>query len=686
MDSLKAYLSALRFSQSSVPLALLGLCLVSYGLLVPWLGFYWDDIAFQWIAEKLGRAGLIRYFASARPVWGLFIRADLALLGSLPWVWQLFGIFWRWLCAVMLWIMLRLLWPQRARLAVRAALLFAVYPGFDQQFIPINFGHFFMVYTALLFSFGAMLAAARRLGRAWVWTGFGLIFSAVNLLCMEYFYLLDLLRPVLLWLVVSERVRGFRPRLRRTAALWAPYLAVFLGVSFWRAFLFENQTLGNQPKLLGLLAARPFEAAAQLAGTILKDLWQTAIQAWGEAFRLPDIAVLGARTTAVYGLLTAGVFLFVLAYLRWLRVDGEEYHPLRTRLIPGALGALALLIAGWPFWLTQLVVGLRQPNSRFTLPFTLGAVLLAAMLLSLLPRRPGWLQTGTLALLTAFSAGYQFQVANQYRRSLDAQRQFFWQMVWRVPELAEGTAVLTNDLPISYVTDNSLTAMLNWVYAPENGSERMSHFLYYPSLRQDTVLQGMQPDRAITHNYWAAVFYGSTSQMVAVDYAPPACLRVLDPEVDPENPTIPILLRKAAELSSWEWILPLTGEQTARPPAQIYGAEPVHGWCYYYQKAELARQQTDWEGVVQVGEEAFGLGEYPNNPAERYPFIEGYAQTGRWEQAVGQTAEAAAITPLVHPPLCRLWKRIDAHTQASTDKAAAFEQLSEVLKCEDLIE
>lgn len=683
MDSLKARIAAFRFPHLSVPLALLGLCLVSYGLLIPWLGFYWDDLAFQWIAEKLGSGGLARYFASARPVWGLFIRADLFLLGGSPWIWQLFGIFWRWLCAVMLWLLLRLLWPQRSRMAAWSAFLFAVYPGFDQQYIPVNFGHFFMVYTALLFSFGAMLVAVRRLGRFWLWTGLGLVFSAINLLCMEYFYLLDLLRPFLLWWVCGETMRAFGPRLRRVAVLWTPYLGVFLGVSFWRAFLFENQTLGNQPKLLGLLAADPLRAGLQLADTILQDFWQVAVQAWYEAFYLPDAGVLGGRTTLVYAALTAVTFALVFFYLQRLEEDATDARKPSGRFYAGLLGLLAILIAGWPFWLTQLVVGLRQPNSRFTLPFTFGSVLLAAALASLIPRRADWLRAGLLALLVGFSTGYQFQVANQYRRSLDAQRQFFWQMVWRMPELREGTAVLTNDLPIAYVTDNSLTAMLNWVYAPENGSERMSHFLYYPSLRQNTVLQGLQPDRQIIHNYWAATFYGSTSQVVAVYYQPPACLRVLDPQVDPANATIPILLRRSAELSSWEWIQPLSENQAARPPDRIYGAEPSHGWCYYYQKAELARQQADWGTVVELGGQAFGLGEYPNDPAERYPFIEGYAHTGDWDKAVEQTLEAAAITPLVHPALCRLWERIDTQTQDSERKTAVVQQVQEALGCED---
>lgn len=683
MDNLKARITAFRFSPFTVPFALLGLCLVSYGLLIPWLGFYWDDLAFQWIAQKLGTGGLIRYFDSARPVWGLFIRADLALLGSQPWVWQLFAIFWRWVCAVMLWAFIRLLWPERSRLATWAAFLFVVYPGFDQQYIAINFGHFFMVYTSLLFSFGAMIVAERCPGKFWIWTGLGLLFSAMNLLCMEYFFLLDLLRPIILFLVASETIRELKPRLRRAAVRWAPYLAVFLGVAFWRAFLFKNQTLGNQPKLLRLLAADPVKNGLQLILTILNDLYQVALQAWGQIFSLPDAGVLGSRTTLMYVILSLAVTLAVFIYLWRLDRGLEQDAGRKEMLAPFVLGILALLVAGWPFWLTQLVVGLRQPNSRFALPFTLGAVILAAAVLLLIPRRAGRLSTGLLAILVGFSAGYQFQVANQYRRSLDAQRQLFWQMTWRMPELEQGTAVLTNDLPVAYVTDNSLTAMLNWIYAPENGSDRMSHFLYYPSLRQNTVLSGMQPDHTITHNYWAAIFHGNTSQVVAVYYQPPACLRVLDPGVDPANPTIPILLRRSAELSDWKWVQALPEEQAVRPPEQIYGNEPGHGWCYYYEKAELARQQADWENVAAIGAIAFSLGDYPNDPAERYPFIEGYAHTGQWDLAVEQSEEAAAVSPLIHPPLCRLWNRILEQTPDSTQKEAALLQINGFLECED---
>ena len=39
----------------------------------------------------------------------------------------------------------------------------------------------------------------------------------------------------------------------------------------------------------------------------------------------------------------------------------------------------------------------------------------------------------------------------------------------------------------------------------------------------------------------------------------------------------------------------LIGKKTPDiPPREIFGSEPAHGWCYYFQKASLARQLKDW--------------------------------------------------------------------------------------------
>jgi hypothetical protein len=56
-----------------------------------------------------------------------------------------------------------------------------------------------------------------------------------------------------------------------------------------------------------------------------------------------------------------------------------------------------------------------------------------------------------------------------------------------------------------------------------------------------------------------------------------------------------------------------------------FGSEPPHEWCYYYQKADLARQQNDWQTVAELGDEAQKLGLHPNDQIEWMPFLQAYA-------------------------------------------------------------
>jgi hypothetical protein len=680
----KLYRQLTKFSipYATVPLALLGVTILGYAVLIPWLGFYWDDWAFVWISQKLGPAGLERYFSTNRPVWGLIYQTTTQLLGSTPWHWQVFGIFWRWVCSVSLWGLLRLMWPENSRWAVWAALLFVVYPGFDQQPIAITYGHFFIILTSLFVSFAAMLVPLFGKKKTWLWTALGMAFSLLNLLSMEYFFLLDLLRPFMLWWCFRQVLPDWRKRLKKIWVVWLPYLGVFLFAVLWRTLIFQHQTQNYQPRLLQEMLVTPLPAVENLLKTIGFSLWQVTLAAWGSAFRLPDASIFGARTLPLYVLLIIVTFILVFFYL-W-RLQGEKEHEsLNTRFdaLPViGLSLVSLIIAGWPFWVTYLPVGLEYPNSRFTLPFIFGAVLLVVGLLQIIPLRDG-IRVGIIALLVAASLGYQFQVTNAYRRDWNVQKQLFWQMAWRVPGLKEDTAVLANDLPTHYTSDNSLTSPLNWIYAPRISGEHMPYVLYYASIRQNTGLRGLKPDLPIDQTYLAATFHGSTSQVIAVDFEPPACLRILDSETDSVNTMLPGLLRDAALLSKTNWILPGENGDAHTPPAHIYGAEPVHSWCYYFEKADLARQEGDWKKITALGEEAFSLRDYPNDPAERFPFIEAYANIGNWRRAEELTREAGEITPLISAPICRLWQRIDRQVPTSTEKVRTVESIYSEYGC-----
>ncbi|MCE1253806.1 MAG: hypothetical protein LWX83_09685 [Anaerolineae bacterium] len=660
------------------PLLLLLVAIACYGLMVRQLGFYWDEWAFVWIQQKLGDAGLERYFATNRPFWGLIYRLSMPLIGVEPWRWQIFSLFWRWLCAVALWGTLRLTWRSHKEVAATAGLLFLVYPGFDQQPIALMFGHFFVVMAAFLGSLALMQFAQQKRGLPAVGlTLAALLTSLLNLLAMEYFLVLDLIRVVLLWVIKGEDEKiNLRQRLKQVFLAWLPYLGLFTGVMLWRTLFFKYQTQNYRPVLFNSLSSDPFGTLLTLIGTVINDLLTVVLAAWSKALQPANLEILGKSGLLGLALVAGFAALLTVSWFYWVRPSDSLNRRVSFEMLAVAL--IAMLLAGVPFWLTNLQVWIDYPLSRFTLPFTLGACLLTALAIWKLPGKHG-LHVAFLAVVVACSAALQYQIQNDYRRDWALQKNFFWQLSWRAPAIKPGTALVINNFPMQHVSDNSLSGTLNDIYAPDNHSQKMDYMLYFASIRGDKYFGGFLPGQEISHDYLAATFYGSSDQTLALNFTPPSCLAVLDPLIDPANALLPAELRSAAALSKPQNILatPLNA-----PSKAIFGSEPAHGWCYYYEQAALAAQQKNWQQVVNLGDAALALDDYPNGPLERLPFIEGYAHREHWDQAVELSRITAGISPVTHAPLCKLWARINTETPLSDPKTSALKNLNEFLNCE----
>jgi len=106
---------------------LLVVAILSYGLLIPQMGFYWDDLPMSWIRYQLGPEALTQYFSTNRPVWGVLYQATTRIIPQVPICWQIFALAWRWLGAVAVWAIARQLWKDKPRFALGIALLFLVY-------------------------------------------------------------------------------------------------------------------------------------------------------------------------------------------------------------------------------------------------------------------------------------------------------------------------------------------------------------------------------------------------------------------------------------------------------------------------------------------------------------------------------------------------------------------------------
>ena len=634
-----------------IPLGLF--VLFSYGLLLDKLGFYWDDWPYVWTRLELGYHGLLRHFSFSRPVAGQIHNLAILITNGSPLsaqIWglcaQVFGSF----CAGLL---VREIWPKKSFASVLSALLFLAYPGFTMRPIAINFSFSYFLMGMLFLSFIMSVKAARGEKHRLIFIISACLISLLNLFASEYFFLLELLRPCFLYAAFEENTDSLKERCTRVIRHCLPNLAVFAAGLAYRMFFNRTQTLHYEFKLLSDFKTAPLQTLGAYLLQMGKDCLRVIFEAWGTVFEFPNSADFGSRSTLMYGLICTAVFLVsaVFLFLFSERNKGEEKGSLTMLLI----GISALLLAGQPFWLTESAIHFVFQNCRYTLPFMLGVSLILTAILEQL-RSVRILPVLIASVFAGLAAGHLFAVGNEYRRDWTLTKDFFSQLKWRVPGIEDNTAVVTNVLPIRFSTDNSLTAPLNWVYADDYETDRIPYMLYTNTKREAT-LSGLESGNKIFQEYLSAQFFGSTDDLISLYYNAPGCVHVLDPEVDSYNQMIPTIDRDAALLNNYSRIR--TEDPEKQLPVKLFGAENSQGWCWYYEKADLERQRGNWEKAAELGDEAFGKADHPNDPMERIPFIEAYAHTGRWTDALAQTEAAMTVTPVMNDPLCALWQRIE---------------------------
>ncbi len=666
----------------SVPIVLAALAMLAYGLLLPSMGFFWDDWPNAWFLHVLGPGVFPSAFASDRPVIGYLYLLTTPWLGENPLAWQAFAIVCRVLGALALWWVLRLAWPHHRRPAVWVAMLFLVYPSFKQQHIAIIYGHFFLLLALHLASLALMLLAVSHPRRRIPLTVAALLAQAISLFSHEYSISLEVLRPILLWAALGRSTDSGRRGLR-FLRWWAPYLALTLIYLYWRVAVLGFPTY--QPGWLASLVADPAGAVATLSATIVRDLGQVLALTWRDSATPPDPSVFGLRATVLVAAAGLAAFGLSAVFLRLYRPRHGNGLPEtlgdrgRWSLRVVLLGLLMLLAGGLTAWVTQLPIGLEFPWDRLTLPLILGACLVIVGLVHLLPRA-GWTAPAVLAVLLGLAVAAQVEAGFSYRRDWEAQRDFFWQLAWRAPAIRPGTVIFTNDIPLRYESDNSLTGPLNWIYADGLPKEGMPYLLYFVSVRQGLGLPALQADLPIEQWYRATTFSGNTSQSLALLSKPPGCLQILDEVFHDSMPTIPRDLSRSVPLTSLDWI----DTEAAIPQGKLIdllGPEPPHDWCYFFEKADLARQRGEWETVAAIGAEALKTGDEPNDASEWLPFVEAGARTGDVAKAIELSRGALGQNEAVKPMLCRIWGRILPDLGPGLDREQAEALLAE-LRCD----
>lgn len=668
--------------------------LVAYGLQIKRLGFFWDDWQVIYLSRFKDFTVFWDFFLYDRPfsIWTYFV--TLPFLSVDPIRWQIFTLLVRLSSVLAFCWTLRGIWPEHEWQIRWMGLLFAIYPGFTQQAISVAYSQHFITYALFLVSLGLMVYVLQGRGK-YIWlTSIALLLSAVQLLTMEYFLGLELIRPLIIWLVIDKNDDNRKKRIWKTLKHWFPYIVIWLLFLIWRFFLYRLispfDVDPNSPVLLEKMINSPINSIINLAQVAIQDIIHSGLLVWINTIH-PDVIQLFAKFSVfswIIGLLLAGLIVWFMIFTD-VSGSGEGQTPNEGNFHRESLimSAASIVLAGLPVWIMNRQAMVGMWSDRFTLPVMFGIVIFIVSFVDWL----GGLKNRKailLGLLLGLSVASHMRTINKYRANWELQQNYFWQVYWRIPDLKQGSAILGPELPFSYISGISLGFAYNTIYDLEPASMDVPYW-FIEALRYQgsKTLPEMEENVPMQYDELRNILYeGSTSDSVAVNYnASRGCVRVLDPIYKDAPSLSPYPISEGEtqlfDISHVDQIQ-LEYRQDKMLMTKLFGKEPEQDWCYYFERGDLARQYKDWEKVAALMTEAEDLDLEPNNGVELIPFIEGFAHQGMWVKALQYTREANEISADMNAVLCSSWKRIDDDTDDSSQKQESTEEINSYLSCD----
>lgn len=607
---------------------------VTYLPLVTKLGYINDDWYLMFDGYVGGADFFHEVFSVDRPARGYVMQAAFSLFGMNPLYYHLSAFTFRVISAASLFWIGNQLWVNRKTYNWLAALLFLVYPGFLSQVNPIDYqSQIFslacgMVSVALtLKALRAKLTAAR-----WGCAIMSVFLAWVYLGLVEYFLGFEALRFAIIGILYFRKTeQPVFVRLKSAVAASLPFLAGAGGFLVWRLFFFEAERKATDVSLqLSSLFESPLTALWWL-NYLIQDVFKVVMVAWtvplnifGFSLRLRD---------AFAGFAFAG--LAVAALLVFLRQDGEKAGETESGGGPGEmreqlwLAFITIVACLIPVILVNRHVTLPD-YSRYALASSAGVGILFSIIFEKISTAS--LRAGVIAFFLGISVLTHHGNAVRVADETEANRNFWRQVSWRAPMIEEGVTLIAS-YPGSPLSEDY------FIWGPAN-------FIYYPEPQDANVLQIKLPAAVLNSGTVNQIISNGSEEtplrrgnylerdfgnvLVMIQSRADTCVRFIDgdaPELSPLDAERLVLVAPHSRLDAV-----ITEGDFRTPPTEVFGAEPERGWCYYYQKADLARQRSEWDAIPVLLDEALDNGYYPNDGLEWMPFFQAYAAQGDVEK------------------------------------------------------
>lgn len=664
------------FPEKKFPFALLILGLLVYGPFLPWLGFYWDDWPVILMGKFFGTSAFAEFYAYDRPFSAWTYVVSFPVLGLHPLAWQLYTFTLHFLSAIFFWLTLRRVWPAQRNQTAWMVMLFLVHPIFTLQFISVAFSQHWTCALLYSFSLWAMLESLRGGAARWLWQGLALAACALHLWTMEYFAGMEIFRYAALWLI-TEPMAPARERVAILIKRALPYSLILIIYIVWRLFILQLPAEDPNPvQFLTDLRTQPLTALTTLTQIILRDLIYMLVQVWANILDPARVQLAGKfffLSVLFSGIVAAVVWMY---FRRFASTASNNSEPVPTSsgwtVQAMGVGLLGILLGTLPGWVTYREV-LNEPyGNRIAIPAIFGLGILTVALIDWVSQNQNR-KLALLSLLCGLSMYGHLYVANAYRETWNIQRDFYWQLVWRAPALQPGTALLSDSEVVLGAGTYSTASAINLIYAREFDIEEFPYWFFNMEQGFNAQMERLLAGKTIRHDFRNWHFEGDADKILLIDNSREGCMLILAPG-QPETTELTPLLTQVLPLVNLSRIL-TEPNVPAVPPIEIFGPEPAHTWCYYYQKASLARQSGDWEKVIVLAEQADKEGYEPVKASEWLLFVDAYLQIGDFVAAEELTIRIQTRDPRLTPLLCTYW------SEQTSLPAGFLESMSEKLEC-----
>jgi hypothetical protein len=593
--------------------------------------FYRDDWYYIYDGLVLGPRAFLAMFEHLRPLRGPLFAGLFALFGVNPLPYHLLIFVWRLIGGAGMFWLLRLLWPGQRQGAYWAALLFTVYPGFlwwvgGFEYQPMLLSLGFQVFS-IAFMLKAILAEKRA--HKIYWTLASILFSWIYLGLVEYAIGMEFFRVLCAYVLLS-RGASHRTLKRVWLSIKVSFPALLGPIIFlvWRMFFFENVRraadvglqlgrISDAPQVAFIWFLHLFESAIK----VLFMAWTVPLQMYFNAETLRG-SVIGWSIAAVLvaAVILADRFLFSRNGVQDEIPPPDPKNELRERWEPILIGLLGVLVGLVPIVAANRSVSFDR-FSHYTLPVSIAGITFLFGLWRSLP--DGVLRRGLVAALVFSAALTHFNLSARVADEARILSGFWQQVAWRAPSILPATTLVVDYPSVAYAESPDL------VWGPAN-------IIYYPGARQEIPIRvpiaaarmepGLRKDALAggsnTQNYIIInVFRFNYDDLLVISQpVEGSCVHVMDSRWPAFAAYEDLQIVSIAGKSKVDNIQP-----AGKPPVlpeNLFGPEPGHGWCYYYQRADLARQTGDWAEVARLGSEAAGKGFAASDPLEWIPFVQ----------------------------------------------------------------